>query len=199
MNRPNKKKKTSPAATSAYSGLVGGISELVKIARRSSARAVNALMTATYWEVGRRIVEFEQDGERRAGYGAEVLLSLSVDLTERFGRGFPRQNLQDMRQLYRAASSDRICQTPSGKTATGAIRATVLLESEESANGQTLSAQSGARIPHRIAGRKSAGHRVGKDMQTTGGAEIILQSEPQAQPMERRCLNSHVKFCRAAS
>ncbi len=45
-------------------------------------------MTATYWEIGRRIVECEQAGERRAEYGAEVLKRLSADLSERFGRGF---------------------------------------------------------------------------------------------------------------
>jgi hypothetical protein len=49
----------------------------------------NALMTATYWEVGRRIVEFEQGGEKRAGYGEELLARLADDLTARFGRGFP--------------------------------------------------------------------------------------------------------------
>ncbi len=52
-----------------YTGLVGGIGELLEAARRASARTVNALMTATYWEVGRRIVEFEQRGADRAKYG----------------------------------------------------------------------------------------------------------------------------------
>ena len=50
---------------------------MLAAARRSSARAVNALMTATYWEVGRRIVEFEQRGEMRADYGQELLKRLS--------------------------------------------------------------------------------------------------------------------------
>ena len=50
---PNNKKNTaSPIASTAYTGLVGGIRELLDAARRSSARAVNALMTATYWEIG---------------------------------------------------------------------------------------------------------------------------------------------------
>src|SRR5437867_411189 len=65
-----------------YAGLVRGIGDLLEAARRTSARAVNALMTATYWEVGRRIVEFEQGGKRRAKYGEELLkqcvLSASV-------------------------------------------------------------------------------------------------------------------------
>ena len=52
------------------------------------ARAVNAIMTATYWEIGRRIVEFEQGGEARAGYGEQLLERLADDLTQRLGRGF---------------------------------------------------------------------------------------------------------------
>ncbi|ETJ33350.1 hypothetical protein Q604_UNBC12190G0001, partial [human gut metagenome] len=51
-------------------------------------RSVNALMTATYWEIGRRIVEFEQGGEARAAYGAQLIKRLSKDLSLRFKRGF---------------------------------------------------------------------------------------------------------------
>jgi hypothetical protein len=64
-----------------YPGLVGSISELLEDARRASARTVNAFMTATYWEIGRRIVEFEQRGEKRAGYGEELLKRLAQDLS----------------------------------------------------------------------------------------------------------------------
>ena len=88
------------AALQNYSGLVRDIGELLAAARRSSARAVNALMTATYWEVGRQIVEFEQRGEMRAGYGQELLKRLSKDLTARLGRGFSERNLEQMRLFY---------------------------------------------------------------------------------------------------
>lgn len=84
--------------------------------RRSSARAVNAVMTETYWEIGRRIVEWEQDGRERAAYGDAMFKRLAMDLTKRFGRGFSRQNLQQMRQFYRAYPLEQICQTPSGKS-----------------------------------------------------------------------------------
>jgi len=57
-------------------------------------------MTATYWEIGRRIVEFEQGAEKRAEYGAKLLETLAADLTRRFGRGFSGQPLQYTRQLY---------------------------------------------------------------------------------------------------
>ena len=57
-------------------------------------------MTAAYWLVGRRIVEYEQGGEARAEYGAELIRRLSVDLTERYGRGFSPRNLRQMRAFY---------------------------------------------------------------------------------------------------
>lgn len=67
-----------------------------------SARSVNAIMTATYWEIGRRIVEHEQGGEKRAGYGEALIPRLAQDLTTRFGRGFGVDNLELMRSFYLA-------------------------------------------------------------------------------------------------
>ncbi len=99
-----------------YPALIKDLSGLLETARRASARAVNALMTATYWEIGRRIVEYEQGGEKRAEYGAELLERLSTDLARRFGRGFSRQNLQYMRQFYVAFPPDVIRQTVSGES-----------------------------------------------------------------------------------
>ena len=89
-------------------------------ARRSSARAVNALMTATYWEIGRRIVEFEQGGARRAEYGAELIERLSADLTRRFGRGFSRPNLQRFREFYLRFPLAQIRSTVSSELRPGA-------------------------------------------------------------------------------
>lgn len=100
MKKPSCNKPSAPLATGDYTGLVGGISHLLESARVASARAVNALMTATYWEIGRRIVEFEQGGEKRAEYGIALLANLSLDLTSRFGRGFARPNLIRFRQFY---------------------------------------------------------------------------------------------------
>jgi len=82
--------KIAPARAG-YTGLVGVIAGLLESARRASARAVNTLMTATYWEVCRRIVEFEQDGRERAEYGDELMDRLAVDLTRKYGRGFSRR------------------------------------------------------------------------------------------------------------
>ncbi len=83
-----------------YASLLKELNGLLESARRASARAVNVLMTGTYWEIGRRIVEYEQKGERRASYGAQVLRRLSADLTTRFGRGFSERNLEQMRKFY---------------------------------------------------------------------------------------------------
>jgi predicted nuclease of restriction endonuclease-like (RecB) superfamily len=112
MKKPISKKKPAALARPDYLNLVGGIRELLETARHTSARAVNALMTATYWEIGRRIVEFEQGGEKQAVYGESLLLRLADDLTARFGKGFGKSNLFLMRKFYLA--SEQIFQTPSG-------------------------------------------------------------------------------------
>ena len=83
-----------------YKGIHGDIVSILESSRRAAARSVNALMTATYWEVGRRVVEFEQDGGNRAAYGQALLVRLSGDLTRRFGRGFGVDNLELMRLFY---------------------------------------------------------------------------------------------------
>lgn len=88
------------ARKDAYSGLVGNLTKLLEEARHAAARSVNAVMTATYWEIGRRIVEYEQVGRKRAAYGTALLRQLSVDLTTRFGRGFSERNLEQMRLFY---------------------------------------------------------------------------------------------------
>jgi len=80
--------------------LVADLSRLLEDARRVSARAVNTLMTATYWEFGHRIVEFEQGGAKRAAYGEALLERLANDLTARFGRGFSLRNLRNFRTFY---------------------------------------------------------------------------------------------------
>ena len=125
MSTKSKPQKPRPSVSAHYSGLVGGIGDLFESARRASARAVNAFMTATYWEVGRRIVEFEQGGAKRAEYGEDLLNRIAKDLSRKMGRGFSRQNLQNMRQFYLAAPPDRIRQTLSGKLGEAGIRQTV--------------------------------------------------------------------------
>ena len=97
-----------------YGTVYGDVSKIIDGARESAARSVNAAMTAAYWLVGRRFVEYEQSGEERVEYGAALIESLAEDQTRRFGRGFSRPNLQNMRLFYLAHPPDRIRQTPSG-------------------------------------------------------------------------------------
>ncbi|MFS8977614.1 PDDEXK nuclease domain-containing protein [Cupriavidus necator] len=107
-----------------YGSMHGDIVALLEDARRAAARSVNVLMTATYWEIGRRIVEFEQGGQDRAGYGQALLKRLSADLSRSFGRGFSERNLEQMRLFYQAWPIDHISQTPSAKLPTARISQT---------------------------------------------------------------------------
>ena len=116
MKKPVPRKQLQALVTGDYTGLVGSIGELLEAARRTSARAVNAVMTATYWEVGRRIVEFDQGGRERAGYREELLKQLSSDLTARYGRGFGVVNLSYMKRFYALFPPTRIFQTLSEKS-----------------------------------------------------------------------------------
>ncbi len=103
------------AAPADYGAFHCGIVALLDAARQAAARSVNALMTASYWEIGRRIVEAEQKGRRRAGYGEQLLERLSADLTARFGRGVGVNNLESMRRFFLAYPEPKISQTLSGK------------------------------------------------------------------------------------
>lgn len=109
---PANRTAPAPARVEAaeYAGLLSGLSGLLDNAHRASARAVNSVLTATYWEVGRRIVEFEQGGKERAEYGEALLRRLAADLTATYGRGFSRPGLQRMRAFYLGWE---ICSTPS--------------------------------------------------------------------------------------
>lgn len=98
-----------------YDSILGDISNVIHVTRRSAARSVNSIITAAYWLIGRRIVEFEQAGEKRAEYGTALIERLAADLTQRFGRGFSRQNIQQMRLFYLFYPAERIRQTLSGE------------------------------------------------------------------------------------
>ena len=100
-----------------YDNIRAEIVELLKAARSTAARNVNSIMTATYWEIGRRIVEQELKGEARANYGEQLLELLAKDLTKQFGRGFGNINLWRMRAFYRAWSEGQILSTLSKESA----------------------------------------------------------------------------------
>jgi predicted nuclease of restriction endonuclease-like (RecB) superfamily len=124
---PAKVDRLSPAARlDPYGELLSGVVSLVEQARLAAVRSVNVVLTSTYWLVGQRIVEHEQSGAERAGYGEALLKRLAQDLTARLGRGFSERNLRQMRLFYlgwpisqtvSAKLGDaRIRQTPSAKS-----------------------------------------------------------------------------------
>ena len=123
-------KKKRNLQVTGYKGLFAGISELLESARRATARTTNAIITATYWEMGRRIVEHEQKGKERASYGETLLKRLSNDLVKRFGRGFGLSNLKQIRKFYIVYKDIVKSRTMSG-----------LFYEHDTAKGQTLSGQ----------------------------------------------------------
>lgn len=82
--------------------LLGNLAELIRQARQQAIRAVDVLQVQTCWEIGRYIVEFEQGGEARAGYGKQLLPTLAEALTAEFGKGFDTTNLRHMRGFFLA-------------------------------------------------------------------------------------------------
>ena len=111
MNTP-----TSPQNADDYQQIHDGIIHLVDCARTEIVRSVNALMTATYWEIGRRIVEFEQGGETRAAYGEQLIDRLSQDLSHRYKRGFSTRILWQIRNFYIYFQHIEIPQTVSAES-----------------------------------------------------------------------------------
>ena len=135
MKKPSASKKSLPTAKAkpdSLKGLLTEVRQLIQSARRGVATVVDTFQVMTNFEIGRRIVEHEQKGAKRAAYGAELLKELSARLTEEFGRGFSKANLEYMRRFYlewqhrvpqiaqqpigQLADSE-ICQQPTGKLA----------------------------------------------------------------------------------
>lgn len=92
--------------------LVTNISELVDKSKSSLAKTVNRTIVNTYWNIGRYIIEFEQNGNAKSKYGTHLLTTLSKRLTAVLGAGFSRPNLNNMRKFYLLYP---ICQTVSDK------------------------------------------------------------------------------------
>ncbi|WP_417315927.1 DUF1016 N-terminal domain-containing protein [Cycloclasticus pugetii] len=81
--------------------LYAQIAEVLQQARHQVKAAINHQMVAAYWEIGRLIVEQEQQGQTRAEYGKQQLEALSKKLTQEFGKGFDARNLRRMRAFYK--------------------------------------------------------------------------------------------------
>jgi predicted nuclease of restriction endonuclease-like (RecB) superfamily len=118
MKKKPATKRTAVAKTKPdnLATLITEVRNLIQSARRGVASVVDTFQVMTNFEIGRRIVEHEQKGEKRAGYGQEMLKALSTRLTEEFGRGFSVTNLQLMRKFF-IENKNRIQQQPAVKLA----------------------------------------------------------------------------------
>lgn len=85
-----------PSNTNFFSQIV----DLLQSARDNVVRTINQTMVTTYFEIGRKIVEEEQNGKERADYGKQILKERSDVLTKEFGKGFSVDNLENMRRFY---------------------------------------------------------------------------------------------------
>ncbi|MCI9141355.1 MAG: DUF1016 domain-containing protein [Lachnospiraceae bacterium] len=83
-----------------YEDIYSEIKETLMSSRNQAYSAVNFAMVQAYWQIGRIIVEYEQNGNARADYGKAILQELSSRLTEDFGRGFSVRTLQQMKKFY---------------------------------------------------------------------------------------------------
>lgn len=103
--------------TSAIVGnVISEIKSIVAQSRQQAYAAVNQAMVNAYWQIGKRIVEEEQQGKERADYGKQLLKQISAALTEEFGKGFSVQNLYYFRQFY--LTFPEIFHTACGKSST---------------------------------------------------------------------------------
>ena len=169
-----------------YEGLLTDVVHVIDEARRAAARTVNAAMTTTYWLIGRRIVEEEQRGTARADYGDRLVKHLAHDLSRRFGRGFSKRNLWQMRAFYLAwplvgkASGE----TPSSRATTRPGRIVQTLSAQLVG---ALAKKCAARLPlpwsHyvRLLGVRSAHARAFYESEALRGGWTIRQLDRQIQ------------------
>jgi DUF1016 N-terminal domain len=83
------------------SNLLHSIKEIIQQSRQRTYRMVNAVLLETYWQIGKLIVEDEQQGNEKAVYGKRTLKNLANQLTLEFGKGFDERNLNNMRAFYK--------------------------------------------------------------------------------------------------
>lgn len=91
--------------------LYNDVCSIIEHGRGTAYNAVNQAMIETYWQIGKRIVEEEQRGEKRADYGERILENLSLRLTSRYGKGFSIRYLAYFRSFYLTINDIQILQT----------------------------------------------------------------------------------------
>ena len=96
MNRPEIKRISGN-----YDSLIVDIGRLLEQGRKKAYFAVNSILVKTYWEIGRRIFEYELSSGENTGYGSRLFERIASDLKKRYGKGFSRSNVVYMRLFYR--------------------------------------------------------------------------------------------------
>ncbi len=97
--------------TPSFMSVVADIKQIINKGRATAYNAINSAMIATYWNIGRRIVEEEQHGNQRAEYGSELIKMLAKELTHEFGSGFSERYLAYFRKFYLTIPDLQILQT----------------------------------------------------------------------------------------
>lgn len=114
------------------------VADLLSAARSLAKRQLDSVIVTTYYEIGRMIVEREQQGQKRAKYGTKLIKGLSEYLTEQYGRGFSVVNLKSMRKFYEIYMPS-IQKSPTAKSESGDLMAGIL--DVDAQKGQSLTAQ----------------------------------------------------------
>ena len=97
--------------TEDYRYVIDDVKQIIINGRNIAYGAVNSALLLTYWNIGKRIIEVEQDGKQRADYGKQLIKVLSDVLTKEFGKGFSERNLADFRKFYHFFPDEQILQT----------------------------------------------------------------------------------------
>lgn len=83
-----------------YNQLINNIGTSVKQAKENAIKAINTELINANWQIGKHIIEFEQNGNSKAEYGSELLIQISKDLTTKYGKGYSKSNIYLCRQFY---------------------------------------------------------------------------------------------------
>jgi predicted nuclease of restriction endonuclease-like (RecB) superfamily len=113
-----KRKSPAPISSALRNEFYESVAEVLRTARHTAYRAVNFTMVEAYWNVGRMIVEEEQQGKERAEYGKGLLSGLATRLTQDFGMGYAERNLRNFRQFYLCFSIRNALRSESSASAT---------------------------------------------------------------------------------
>ena len=128
------KRGISEAMTMDEQQLYEDVRLILHQAREQAYSNASAIMTYAYWNIGRRIVEQEQLGEKKAKYGSYLISNLSAKLSDEFGTGFSVANLRNCRQFYITFPKDSYGFLMAGKVTWSHLRDIMRISNEEERN-----------------------------------------------------------------